>query len=630
VAFAARRVVLGGLAATVVVGSLALVVSAGDVTARTQDPPQPVFRSGVRVVRVDVSVTGRDDRPVADLTAADFLLEEDGVPQTVGSAQFVERDGYRQGDTDSLRIRSQEHAEAEAARDDVRLFAIFLDDYHIDRQPSVTIPLRKGLLSFLDRLGPADLAVWMDPLTPLSALRFTRDYEEIKAVVRGFEGRQGEIFPIKSAMEEEQLSARNLRMVRAEVTLSALAALVTRLGNLREGRKSVIFVSQGPPTMFGFDGNVESTMREVVQAANRGNVTINVLDPRGLREQGWGGRDTLLRLAAETGGRQVVNTNHLDRGLEDVLRDASAYYLLGYTPTRSEDDGKFHRIGVKVKRPGMEVLARRGYWAPDPRDVAAAITVAAAPVAPELTEAMTPMAVSATGRIADVWIGLSAGQTGGPRLLVTWEPPAAGRDGVPAVTIVEVERLTPVPAPGLEAAAVGPPQALESARGLRPAGRVGVFDVEPGQATLRFTALAEDGSTADRWTQDVHVPDLAGVPLVLGSPALRRARSPLELRAIGEQPGSPPAAARAFRRTDRVLVDVSCFGALSGQARLDVDLLNRAGQRLVGIPVPAPADGVTRFELPVASLARSTYLMRITATAGTHRAERLEAFEVVP
>ena len=74
---------------------------------------------------------------------------------------------------------------------------------------------------------------------------------------------------------------------------------MTRLGNLREGRKSVIFVSQGPQTMFGVRReDVEERMRDVLQAANRGNVTINVFDPRGLGGEGVG----LARHADAAGG----------------------------------------------------------------------------------------------------------------------------------------------------------------------------------------------------------------------------------------------------------------------------------------------------------------------------------------
>jgi VWFA-related protein len=238
-----------------------------------QQPP-PVFRAAVKLVRVDVSVTGKGDTPIADLKAEDFDVSEDGVRQRVDQLQFIRLNGTRPaGDESSLEIRSQDQAEAEAARDDVRLMAIFLDDYHIDKAPQIVIPLRRALGSFIDRLWSTDLVAMMDPLTPLSALRFTRSRADLHEVVRKFEGRQGEMYPMRSAIEEAQWRSGNVRRIRAEVTLSALAALAVRLGGMREGRKTILFVSQGPPTFLGFgEISLQDRMRDIADAAYRANV----------------------------------------------------------------------------------------------------------------------------------------------------------------------------------------------------------------------------------------------------------------------------------------------------------------------------------------------------------------------
>ena len=83
---------------------------------------------------------------------------------------------------------------------------------------------------------------------------------------------------MRSAVEEAQLTQRNVWELRAAVSLSALEAIITHLGGLREGRKSVLFVSQGPPV--GMPGSANYPRLEAaLQAANRGNVTVHVLDP---------------------------------------------------------------------------------------------------------------------------------------------------------------------------------------------------------------------------------------------------------------------------------------------------------------------------------------------------------------
>ena len=206
----------------------------------------------MKVVSVDVSVIGSGDKPVTGLTTADFEVEEDGVRQKVDTAQFIRLDGQPKADGEtSLEIRSREHSRAQAAREDVRLFVIFLDDYHIDRGPTITIPLRRALLTFISKLQPTDIAAIVDPITPNNTITFTRSQADLSDIIRNFEGRQGEIFPIKNKAEEAQLKSGDVSRLRAQVTLSALTSLCYYLGGLREGRKTIIFVSQGPPLIFG-------------------------------------------------------------------------------------------------------------------------------------------------------------------------------------------------------------------------------------------------------------------------------------------------------------------------------------------------------------------------------------------
>ena len=223
------------------------------------------------------------------------------------------------------------------------------------------LPLRKALADFLGAMmGPLDLATVMNPITPLSALRGRATRTTLAREIRNYEGRIDN-FIGRSPLEESQNLTRNIFRVRSQVVISALQALVMHLAGLREGRKTLVFVSRGIPLMF--DISLEPDFQAMLREANRGNVVIHTLDPRGLG-QGIFPHDTLYRMAAETGGQAIVNTNNLSAGLERVIRDASHHYLIGYTPTRELNDGKFHRFEVKVKRRGARTVARKGYWAP--------------------------------------------------------------------------------------------------------------------------------------------------------------------------------------------------------------------------------------------------------------------------
>ncbi|MFM8533506.1 MAG: hypothetical protein ACKOEC_07930, partial [Acidimicrobiia bacterium] len=97
---------------------LALLLTVG--VAAQEPAQQPIFRAGTDLVRVDVTVTARNE-PVADLTLEDFELTEDGVAQTVETIKFIKVDGTRTSNLDEpLEIRSKEHAMLEVAREDVR------------------------------------------------------------------------------------------------------------------------------------------------------------------------------------------------------------------------------------------------------------------------------------------------------------------------------------------------------------------------------------------------------------------------------------------------------------------------------------------------------------------------------
>ena len=282
----------------------------------------------------------------------DFEVSEDDVPQTVETLKFIRVDGTRTSNLDEpLEIRSKEHALLEAAREDVRLFAIFLDDYHISKRPEITLPLREALTKFINQLGPNDLVALMEPLTTLYDLKYTRSKSDLLARIRNFEGRYGETFPVKSVIEEAQLSQRNWMELRSGVTLSALKALATQMGGLRDGRKSILFFSQGPGVRPGSPN--DQLMREIDEAANRGNVTIHVIDPRPLGSVGFGGDTVLRRLAADTGGRAIVNTNDPMRATE--RRDGRRERVL---PRRLRADAAHQRRQVPRDQ-GARESARR-------------------------------------------------------------------------------------------------------------------------------------------------------------------------------------------------------------------------------------------------------------------------------
>lgn len=587
------------------------------VVIDAQQPAQPIFRAGTDLVRVDVTVTQRGDEAVTDLTMADFEITEDDVPQTVETLKFVQVDGTRTANVDEpLEIRSREHALLEAAREDVRLFAIFLDDYHIAKRPEITLPLRDALTRFVNQLGPNDLVALMEPLTTLYDLKYTRSKSDLLARIRTFEGRYGETFPVKSVIEEAQLSQRNWMELRSGVTLSALKALATQMGGLRDGRKSILFFSQGPGVRPGSLN--DQLLREIDEAANRGNVTIHVIDPRPLGSVGFGGDTVLRRLAADTGGRAILNTNNPMEQLAGVMADASAYYLVGYAPTRRTNDGKFHEIKVRVKRRGVRVTSRRGYWAASEKELTAAAEAAATPINVGLTTALSSLSESANTRAVSIWTGFAKADAERTRVMFTWEPTQPAPPQKPARLEIQ-----PVDDAGKETM---PAQVIGGAPGELPL--MARFDLAAGRQRLRFTSLTASGEVIDRWVQAQAVPDLARQSLVLSTPKILRAKNMVELRAIEANPAASPAASTRFGATDRILIEIECQAPAGETPQVKVDLLNAKGDFLQTLQTIALTDGHARMPLPVGSLANSTYVLRIEATAGEQTSQQWVAFRV--
>jgi len=588
----------------------ALATPGAQQQAADAQSAQPTFRAGVNLVRVDVSVTGRNDEAVADLAASNFLVTEDDLPQRVETAQFVRLSGQAEVNGRDLTIRDREHGIAEAEREDVRLFALFLDDYHIDSHPEVTLRLKRALGSFVDSLQPTDLVVVMDPLTTLDGLTFTRDKWLLRERIRTFKGRRGELVPARSAVEEAQLTQRNVWELRSGVTLSALEALVTHLGGLREGRKSVIFVSQGPPV--GRPGSpVYPRLESVLQAANRGNVTVHVLDPRALGSAPFGGAEALARLSLDTGGRSIVNSNTPWERIGQVFSDASAYYLIGYSPSRELTDGKFHRIEVRVTRPGVHVTARRGYWAPPPVELSSSPKPAPDPL---LSSALASLVPLDKGRPIDVWVGSAPATDRQTEIQVAWEALPRSPEG--STSVLEVEPF----AQG-SGASLGAPQSIPSTTA------VARFVLEPGPVSFRMTVRAPDGSEVDRWTDRLVVPDYSDDEVELGTPRVYRTRSLLESRRFDGGTESMPTVARHFRRTDRLVIDVP-WAASTGPPDVSARLTSRDGVSLTTLPLVSNEGGRARIVLPLVNLAPSTYVVRVDATMGDERATQQVAFTV--
>ena len=144
----------------------------------------------------------------------------------------------------------------------------------------------------------------------------------------------------------------------------------------------------------------EQFLRDIINQANRSNTSFYPIDPRGLPafDTPVGGpgavnslaaesasmhahRNSMRDLASGTDGLAAMDSNDLDKMLQRVSEDLTSYYLLSYYSTNAKLDGGFRSIKVRVKRPGVDVRARRGYRAATADEISKARSGAAAPEA---------------------------------------------------------------------------------------------------------------------------------------------------------------------------------------------------------------------------------------------------------
>jgi len=140
----------------------------------------------------------------------------------------------------------------------------------------------------------------------------------------------------------------------------------------------------------------------------------------------------------------------------------------------------------------------------------------------------------------------------------------------------------------------------------KPSRVAAAFEVAPGPFSMKYTALAEDKSAMDAWSQSLTAPDWGAASLAMSTPRFFLAQSLPELRAIRASPDPPPSAVPPVRRSDRVLVAVDCYTSQPGDTPLvQAHVLTREGKELTELPVPPLKDGSVLFELRWGASARA-------------------------
>jgi VWFA-related protein len=324
------------------------------------EPQSPVFRANVDSVDVDVIVTDRKGNFVTGLTADDFEVAEDGVRQEVRTFSFVDLP------TSRAVIDSEDGPSGDAVAEG-RRFVMILNG-HGPR-------LARAASLFVDRaLSPNDeMAIYYNnPINNafVEGQSFTASKPLLRAVIRRVEPAfmPFQPLPILGFMNRQQMENERARidLERIEMLKRAMEQIASTPGR----KKAILWIGGVFPFDFGRSPRgpeLALAYRDVVRTAQRHHVVIYPIDPTGLTTRR--GRRELERMAAfrvlaeDTGVEAIVGTNDFEKGYARIVREMSTYYLLGYYPAINHQDGRFHSIRVRVKRPNVSVRARKGYFA---------------------------------------------------------------------------------------------------------------------------------------------------------------------------------------------------------------------------------------------------------------------------
>jgi hypothetical protein len=324
-------------------------------------------------------------------------------------------------------------------------------------------------------------------------------------------------------------------------------------------------------------------------------------------------------LAEETDGRAIVNQNDLDAGMKQISRDSSAYYLLGYT-TQNALDGKFHQLKVTVKRPNVEVRARKGYLALTAAEAERATTPPKPGPPKAVTDALGTLAMPRGRSPIRTWIGMAPGANGKTKISFVWDasptPPGVRTETPARVGLIAASPNSDVYfRRKVDATADGQPARVE-------------FEVPAGPLELEIATENAGGEVIDRETRKVDVPNME-TGLTLSTPRVFRARTIREWQTLAADANAIPTPEREFRRTDHLLVTVGTESA-GASATVTARLLNRDGGEMHPLTTSAgAAPGVTNVDVPLAGVPTGEYLIELNASEGTEKTFTLLAIRIV-
>ncbi|HWF09238.1 MAG TPA: VWA domain-containing protein [Bryobacteraceae bacterium] len=391
--------------------------------ASTQAPV--TFSSGVNVVSVPVVVRDSKGRALGNLSREDFRLLDQGKQQVITKFS-VQRNAVADQLTVETGARATTDTPTGTARKILpdHYVAYMFDD--VDLTPADLVHVHKAAEAHLAKL-PSGSRAAIFTTSGRVAVDFTEDRDKLnEGLARIAASPSAAPLPGSSecpdvigvALADRVLNAQDpeasqeayalltlclppaaitrgtiesfaekalaVNHLNTAATVSSLADVVRRL-SLMPGNRLLVLASPG----FMVLGDLRAQQSDAIEKAIRSNIIISTLDARGLftawlndtasehdginsirmrsrREEAQANSFVLADLADGTGGKFFHNDNGLAEGFDELAAPPEYVYTLGFSPQNLKLDGRYHELKVRlVTAKGLEVQARRGYWAPN-------------------------------------------------------------------------------------------------------------------------------------------------------------------------------------------------------------------------------------------------------------------------
>ncbi|HYR85989.1 MAG TPA: VWA domain-containing protein [Terriglobia bacterium] len=354
-----------------------------------QQTPNPfTLKVDTQLVVQTVTVKDNAGKTIEGLTAGDFTVTEDGAPQTISVFEFQRLEDTPAAAQPAAPIQAPA-ASRNSKYQDRRLLVLFFDQ--TTSAPSDQLRSFTAAVKFIQtEMQTPDLVSIMT--FSKGAVRTLQDFsnnrDQLLETLRKLMYPEDEdnTAPDTGAFGQD---AGEFNIFNTDRQLAALQTAATMLRSLNE-RKSIVYFASGL-RLNGTDNQAQ--LRATINSAIRANVSFYPVDARGLvasaplgdaTRQSPGGigvfsgttamatitnfqrsQDSLFALAADTGGKALLDNNDLAAGIVQAQQAITSYYVIGYYPTNAAVDGKFRRIKIALKDSVQARLDyRQGYFAP--------------------------------------------------------------------------------------------------------------------------------------------------------------------------------------------------------------------------------------------------------------------------